>query len=245
LDEKKYASRFITYDIASGWYYYILRYPKMIPDWLKGDFSPYAHAFFTENFGNQLKARYHYMTKNFPPLMSYISDMKMRESPLYGRIEMLAIESCVCYQSGDKPGAFTVLREAYADAAPNGIVMPFIELGKDMRTLTSAVMRDVDSAIPEQWAKTINQKAAIYAKHQALVISEYRAEHEEDSLVALSNRETKVLRDLYNGLSRTEIAINQELSINTVKMIINSIFEKLCANNIVDAIRITAERKLV
>ena len=245
LDEKKYASRFVTYDIALGWYYYLLRCPQLVPDWLKCDFAPYANAFFIENFGNQLKARYHYLTKNFPPLLSYISEMKQRESALFGRVEMLAIEACAFYQAGDKTGAFTVLGEAYKTASENNIIMPFIELGKDMRTLTSAIIRNTYGAIPNQWLKTINQKSSIYAKYQSLVIADYKKENDSDNTVTLSNRETKVLRDLYNGLSRTEIAVNQELSINTIKMIINSIFEKLCANNIVDAIRITAERKLM
>jgi len=42
-----------------------------------------------------------------------------------------------------------------------------------------------------------------------------------------------------------EIAAGLNLSINTVKLFVNSIYEKLNANSIVDVIRIAAERKLV
>jgi len=61
----------------------------------------------------------------------------------------------------------------------------------------------------------------------------------------LSSRESEILRDMYYGLSRAEIADGLNLSINTVKLFINSIYEKLNASNIVDVIRIAAERKLV
>ena len=245
LDEKEYAFRYVTYDIAVGWYYYILRSPGMVPEWLKGSFTPYTHELSIENFGNQVKARYHYLTRNYPPLLSYVNEAKRREQTLFGKVELLAIEACVRYQMGDKTKALELLREAYETASPNCIIMPFIELGKDMRTLTSAAMRAPGLAIPEQWLKTINQKSIIYSKYQALIVAEYNADNYPDGGFALSNRETKVLRDMYNGLSRTEIAANQDLSINTIKMVINSIFDKLCANNTVDAVRISAERKLV
>ena len=63
--------------------------------------------------------------------------------------------------------------------------------------------------------------------------------------VPLSFREKEILRDLYQGLSRPEIASSKNISINAVKLMINSIYEKLNAKNIADAIRIAVSRKLV
>jgi DNA-binding NarL/FixJ family response regulator len=54
-----------------------------------------------------------------------------------------------------------------------------------------------------------------------------------------------VLSDLYNGLSRSEIAANQNLSINTVKMVLNTIYAKLNANSVADVIRTALDRKLI
>ncbi|MDR0314014.1 MAG: hypothetical protein LBI14_10500, partial [Treponema sp.] len=173
LDENEYTNRFINYDISISWYYYILGLPDKTPDWLKENFSPYGHAGFIENFGNQIKARFCYMTKNYPPLLSDIQQMKQRESYLFGRVEMLAMEACVHYKLKDKNKAFAVLLEAYNTASPNGLLMPFIELGKDMRTLTIAALKE-ESKIPRPWLEGINRKSALYAKHQGYVITEYR-----------------------------------------------------------------------
>lgn len=62
---------------------------------------------------------------------------------------------------------------------------------------------------------------------------------------ALSSREKEVLRDVYEGLSRAEIASSHELSVNAVKLMVNSIHEKLSARNTADVIRIAVERGLV
>ena len=235
---------FIIHDIAAGWYHSFLRQPENIPDWLKGAFEPYAHPNFIENFGNQIKARFHFMAKNFAPLLTYIDEMKSRESVLYGRVELLATEACARYLTRDTAAAFEALRGAYEAASPNEIIMPFIELGKDMRTLTLAAMRGAGCGVPEEWLELINKKAHLYAKYQAIIISD-AANGAGGEDIALSPREAAILHDLYAGLSRTDIATKQELSVNTVNMNIRHIYTKLHAKNIADIIRIAAERKLV
>jgi LuxR family maltose regulon positive regulatory protein len=245
MAKKEYPLRYVTYDIAFGWYHYLLRLPAMVPAWLKEDFTPYCNALFIDNFGNQMKARYHYMTRKSPPLLAYIGDMKGRESTLYGRAEMLAIEACARYQMKEGDGAIAALREAYETTSPNNILIPFIELGKDMRSLTAAAMRDKDCGIPGDWLKTVNNKAYVYAQRQASVIADHKKEYDTEDEAVLSPREIEVLSDLYNGFTKSEIAVKQGLSINTVKMVAKKIYEKLDAHNMVDIIRIAAERNLV
>jgi LuxR family maltose regulon positive regulatory protein len=245
LEEPEYFHRFVNYDIALAWYYFVLDLPEKIPHWVKDDFSPYGHAAFIENFGNQMKARYCYMTRNYPLLLSYIQEMKERESFLFGRVEMLAIEACVHYKMKDKKRAFAALLEAYQTASPNELVMPFIELGKDMRTMTIAALKEKNIDIPQPWLESINRKAASYAKHQVQVARKFRQERGLEDAAVISPRESEVLSDLANGLSRAEIAANRNLSINTVKMVINSIYMKLGAENIADVIRIAMERKMI
>ena len=129
----------------------------------------------------------------------------------------------------------------------NEIVMPFIELGKDMRTLTAAVMKEQSGAggVPLPWLENINRKAATYAKRQAHVIAEYKQANSITGGIVLSPREHQFLKDLSYGLSRAEIAASHKLSINTVKMVINNIYSKLGAENIADLIRIAMERKII
>ena len=245
LDEKEYITRFLSYDIALGWYYNYVLQPEKVPDWLKKNFSPYGHVYFIENFANQEKVYYYYMIKNYAPLMTYIEDQRRRESTLYGRTELRAMEACVLFKTKDRRSALFTLKEAYEIASPNSLLMPFIWMGKDMRTLTSAALREKDCGIPRSWLEMIGRKSASYAKYHAQFLSGYKKANGVDSEVALSSRENEVLRDMYHGLSRSEIAASQNLSINTVKLVINNIYEKLNAYNIVDVIRIAAEKKLV
>jgi DNA-binding NarL/FixJ family response regulator len=245
LYEKDYPLSFFNYDIAIGWYYYILRLPDMLPMWLKDNFVPYGHAYFADNFGNLMKARYHYLTKNYPPLLTYIEEMKQRESILYGRVELLAIEACVYYQKKDKEAAFAALRDAYDTASPNKILMPLIELGKDMRTLAAAAIREPNNNIPLEWLETLRRRSAAYAKYQSLLLSNYAKTSGRNADMVLSGRENDVLLDLYNGLNRPEIAAKKKLSLNTVNSVVTNIFNKLGAHSTVDVIRIATERNLL
>ena len=145
----------------------------------------------------------------------------------------------------DKRKAFAALEEAYRTASPNGILMPFIELGKDMRTLTGAALREYKGKIPKPWLENVNRKSNTYAKRQTHVIAEYRQANRITEGIAISPRESEILSDLAHGLSRAEIAASRSLSVNTVKMVINNIYYKLGAENLADLIRIAVERKMV
>jgi len=243
--EAEYSNRFINYDISLAWYYYILNLPERVPDWIQGFFSHYSHAGFIENFSNQVKGRYCYMTRNYPPLLSYIQEMRQRESYLFGRVEMLAMEACAHYKMKNYVKACAVLTEAYEAASPNDLLMPFIELGKDMRTLTAFAIKEPLCTINESWLETVSRKSSTYAKRQALVIHESKEASGRVYDIVISPRESEILTDLFNGLSRAEIAISRGVSINTVKMQIANIYMKLGAENLADALRIATERKMI
>jgi LuxR family maltose regulon positive regulatory protein len=245
LDESSYSRRNVTYDITIGWHYCTIRQFEMISNWMKGEFAAYSHAHFIENFSNRVRARYHYLKRNYLPLLAYIEEMKDRESILYGRVEMLALEACVHYQMKNKQAAWDALKEAYEAAAPCNILMPFVELGKDMRTLTASALRaEPKTDVPRSWLERVKQKSSSYAKHQSMFINEQKL-CEATANKALSPREHDVLKDLYSGFSQPEIAKKHSLSINTVKMVTKSIYEKLNVHKISDLIRVAAEQKLV
>jgi LuxR family maltose regulon positive regulatory protein len=244
-NETAYLHRFMDYDISISWYYCFLGMPEKTSEWLQEDFTPYSHAGFTENFGNQIRARFCYATGNFAPLLAYIEEMKTRESYLYGRVEMLAMEACIHHIMKNKEKAFAALREAYTNAAPNEIVMPFIEMGKDMRILTTALLKEPDNVIPKAWLEDINRKAASYAKRRSHIIAEYAQVNRMSDSIAITPRESDILSDLSHGFSRAEIASNRGLSANTVKMVVNSLYYKMGAENMADLVRIATKRKLI
>ena len=245
LDETEYLIRFQAYDITLGIYYINALRPEMVPGRLKEAFSPYGHPKFIENFENQVKAQYCYTTKKYAPLLAYMKEQKKRDSILYGRVELQALEACALYKTKDRTGAFSSLREAYETALPNAILMPFIQFGKDMRSLASAAMNEPDCAISRHWLEMIVRKSASYARRRTQFLLGYSRAHGAGRDEALSTRERDVLRDMYQGLSRSEIAANLNLSSNTVKLYVNNIYGKFKARNLADVIRIAIERKLV
>jgi LuxR family maltose regulon positive regulatory protein len=247
LEMSGYSTRYVTYDIVSSWYYSLLGQPQFVADWLKGNFAQGSLGLFQSDFGNFVKAKFHYAGGQYYELLSFLESGGIPYSALFGKLEMKVLEAACKYRIKNKDASLFALKEAYDLALSNGLTMPFIELGKDMRTLTSAAMREKECGIPHQWLETIKRKAATYAKRLVLVVSEYRKANRLDGEndVPLSGRETDVLNDLWQGLSRAEIAAAHDLSVNTVKMILSSIYTKLGADNIADVIRAALDRKLI
>jgi len=235
----------IDCEISIAWFYCILRRPELILHWLKEKFAPYVHPNSLENFGNQIKARYFYLTDNYAPLLSFIGEMKKRESIIFERVEMLALEACIHSKMDDRPAALGALREAYEAASPNGIIMPFVELGKDMRSLAIAAAGDPGCTIPPAWLQSIKQAASAYSRNQASIISDYTRKNQAFVRIALSPQEKVILQDMYAGLSNPEIAARLNLSINTVKMHVGGIYNKFGARNKADIFRIAAENDLL
>jgi DNA-binding NarL/FixJ family response regulator len=115
-----------------------------------------------------------------------------------------------------------------------------------MRTLAAATMKDKECGIPRAWLERIYRKSSAYAKSLSYVIAEYRNYHHlNDQLFSLTQREKEVLSDLCRGLSREEIAYSRCVSANNVKMMIQTIYTKLGAQNTANAIWIAANAKIL
>jgi LuxR family maltose regulon positive regulatory protein len=216
-----------------------------MPTWLKGDFSAYAHPALLENYSNRLKSRYHYQTRQYATLLAFTESGRKYAGVLIGKIGLYVLEALSFYKSKRRKEAIAALSEAYRLAEPNGLVTSFIIFGKDMRTLTAAAIKDDSCTIPRTWLENINRKSSAYAKKQAHMISQYQTANDLNEKIHLTERETDILKDLAQGLSRTEIAASQNISPNTVKVAVNIIYEKLHANSLVDAVRIAVIHQIL
>jgi len=78
-----------------------------------------------------------------------------------------------------------------------------------------------------------------------MILSGYSKTYGRPSRIMLSPQEIAILRDLRDGLSRLEIAAKRALSVNTVKVHINSIYNKLGARNRADMFRIATEDNIL
>ena len=245
LDEKDYAMRYESYDVTVAHYYCIIGQPEMIPDWLKGDFSTYTHPAFMENYVNRIKAQYRYLTRRYAELLAFLENVRETQTVLFGRIVFEVLRALSLYQLKRKDEAIDALSEAYALAASNKIITPFTQYTKAMRTLTAAALKDDKCTIPKDWLEDINRKASAFAKRTAHMASRYKDINNITNEISLTNRESEVLKELSQGLSRAEIAASQNISINTVKMVINIIYEKLGVTSLPEAIRIAIQHKII
>jgi LuxR family maltose regulon positive regulatory protein len=154
------------------------------------------------------------------------------------------------------------LKQAYTLAEPNGFTMPFTELGKDMRALAEAALKDKVPGLPQVWLEEVRRNAAAYAKklHTAAKLfggstaelfsgtaAEKGSAKKTSAAVSapLSRREKEVLSYLSQGLTRKEIAAALNLSINTIKSNVRSIYNKLGAVNRADAVRIATDAAIL
>jgi LuxR family maltose regulon positive regulatory protein len=246
LDEKDYAARYESYDISCAHFHLALGQPEQISDWLKADFSPYAHPVFFQNYANRVKAQYRYLTQRYSELLAFLKNNWETQRLLIGKTVFKVLEALTLYQLKQREEAVYVLSQAYDFAASNNIIIPFTQYSKDMRTLTAAALKDKKCSIPKPWLENINRKASAYSKRRAYLISEYREINNlDDEEAALTKREIAVIKDLSQGLSRSEIAVSQNISTNTVKMVISTIYDKLYANSLSDIIRTAIERKII
>jgi len=245
LSEKDYGVRYTMYDIAYSFYRLTLGQPEEISEWLKGDFTTYTHPSFLENYANRVRVRYHYQMRHYSALLAFIENAMEHPAILYDKIELKVMQALSFYQFKRYNEAVSVLTDAYDLAKSNKLIALFVQFAKDMRTLSSAALKDNSCLIPKKWLEDINHKSSTLAKRKAKMISDYRLANNLEKGIRLTEREIIILKDLSDGLSRTEIASSRKLSVNTVKMTINIIYDKLGVFSMPEAIRIAEENKII
>jgi LuxR family maltose regulon positive regulatory protein len=248
LEKAEHIKRYSLFETVMGWYYIAIQQIGQVAPWLKNTLTEGAINSHRRGLENIVSAKYCLAEKKYPELLALLGqhgDKYGIETYLFGKIGAKVMEAVCQYHVQEKGEAMKALSAAYDLAYPNSLDMIFIEQGNDMRAITGAAMKDGNCGLPREWLEKIHRKSATYAKNIAWVISEYKKDNHLENEIHLTDRELKVLTDLYHGLSRTEIAANQDLSINTVSSALRMIYTKLGAENIMDAIRIAMSLKLL
>jgi LuxR family maltose regulon positive regulatory protein len=253
LDNANYVYRFTCYDIVTGWYYAQTGQTDKLAPWLKSDFEENDLNSMSHGLEILVKAKYHFAKKRYPAALAALESRGKKYNAgdfVMGMIEIHIMEALCRYYLGDKKAAFAALEKAYGLACPNALYMPFVEQGKNMRALAGAALKDKTTAVPAAWLERVRWNASAYAKKLFMVIEQCRKPEQGGKRpvlirVILSRREQEVLAELSQGLTRKEIAGLSSLSINTVKSVIRSIYNKLGAVNRADAVRIATSLGLL
>jgi LuxR family maltose regulon positive regulatory protein len=250
LAQNYYFNRFTYHDIVLGWYYTQIGQTEPLASWLKSDFKVSNLNSMARGIEIMVRAKYHFCERKYSTALAFLEnreDLYDAGAFLIGKIEMLVLEAVCRYRSRDREGAFELLERAYKLARPNALYMPFMELGKAMRTLAGAAIKEGYAGIPRSWLERVRRHASAYAQKIFAAAEKYRFPQKKrpETGAALSRRETAVLIGLSQGLTREEIAEDEGISINTVKSVIRSVYNKLGAVNRADAVRIAAEAGLL
>ncbi|MDR3295104.1 MAG: LuxR C-terminal-related transcriptional regulator [Clostridiales Family XIII bacterium] len=247
-EAKDSVNRRINHDMATGWFFAAIRREDRIAAWLKDDFGSGGLNPLLQGLESLARVKFCLSAGKYLQALALLASQENAYGTgglLYGKIEMKVAEAAARYHLKEKDAALEALRSAYDLAAPNGLTMPFIEMGREMRTLAGAALKAGDCGIPRAWLEKIRSKASTYAKRIAQVAAAYSPRGGEENGVGLTAREREILADLYHGLSRSEIAASRNMSVNTVKAALQLIYEKLGAENAVDAVRIAASGRFL
>jgi len=238
-------------DLTESWFNIQIKQTDKVAAWIKGDAANSKRETITINymFGHLARAKYYMSEQKYDDLLAHLDKEDKLYGPnfyLLGAIDNKVLKAVALYQTKETKKAIATLQEAYDLAAPDSLFMPFVDIGNKMRTLTRAAIKDETCTIPKEWLEMISTKSSTYAKRVSKIMTEYRiANSENDKQPDLTMRELELLTDLSHGLSREEIASDLNLSINTVKHMLQIVFNKLGAENTIDAVRIAISMKLV
>ena len=248
LDNMDFWNRQLYYDLYSGSVYALVGLPEMVPQWLVMDEKDTSTEIRIPTRELIVSALYYISSKKYQQALTVLCNSYPRERHerfLFGEIKLLLLSAIARVKTGDTKGALADFEKAYQMSFNGMFEMFFVERGKELHSLVAAALEQKDCIMAQDWLKTIDRKASIYAKKAAVIANVFKNERGIKKTISLSEREKEVLIDLYHGLSREEIAAHRYLSINTVKKILQSIYTKLDAHNNVDAVRIALEKGLI
>jgi LuxR family maltose regulon positive regulatory protein len=248
LNNTDFQNRQLYHDLYIGAFYALIGLPEMVPYWLVMDEKEALSEIRIPTRELIVSALYYISSKKYQQALTILCNSYPREPYerfFFGELKLLLLMAIARLKTGDTQEAIANFEKAYRMSFDGVLEMFFIERGKELHLLVAAALKQTDCSIPKEWLKAIGRKASIYAKKAVVVTNALKIKGDTKEAIALSSRESEVLRDLYHGLYREEIAANQYLSINTVKKILQSIYIKLDAQNNVDAVRIALEKKLI
>jgi LuxR family maltose regulon positive regulatory protein len=169
LSQKDYLNRDTYYDIVTSWFYLQLGQTGKVASWLKNDFEESDLNSLVYGLETMVRTKYHFYQGRYQAALAAMTNQRGIYSYggfLFGKIFFKLLESMCRYRVKDISGAISALEAAYELASPNGLDMPFIEMGREMEALASAVLKEEASCIiPREWLEKIRQAASDYARN--------------------------------------------------------------------------------
>ena len=237
-------------DIVEGYFYAHMRRPDKIADWILND-TLYTHSLTPVNEGLErfIKAMYLAGMEDFSQLLSYmeqVEDIYIARNRHICIIRTKIAKSIAYHRLGNCTTALKQFSEACSLAIPDNIIMPFVEMGRFMRSLTELALKHNDHDISVDWLETLQRRSSTYAKRMTEM--QKQLDKTSSNLMSsdlLTKRERNILQLLGSGLTREEIAEELHIAVSTVKSNLQMIYSKLGALNGPHAIKIALTNKIL
>jgi LuxR family maltose regulon positive regulatory protein len=156
-------NRTVYRDIVYGWFYIQIGKPEKIASWLKSDFEESDLNSMIHGLEIIVKAKYLFAEKRYPAVIAELenhSEKSKAWSFVMGKLEAKVLEAVCRYRHNDAASSFRSLEEAWDLAKDNGFYLPFMELGKNMRALADAALKQPSIKIPKTILEKIRRNAA-------------------------------------------------------------------------------------
>jgi LuxR family maltose regulon positive regulatory protein len=163
-------------EIVLGWFYIHIGQRQRIAPRLKTGIDKSTIPSLFIGLEILVRTKYFYEEKHCPPeftIPENQAESYALGSFFFGRIEMKVLEAVYLYHEKRKEEAFQAVKEAYQTAMPNALDMPFIEMGKAMRTLVNGVIKYGKLGIPIEWLTEILKKSTAYAKKLPVIAGKF------------------------------------------------------------------------
>lgn len=242
---------FTLRDCAQGWLYLKLADPDRIPKWLT-DAQQSATKGPPLEVGRPRLVRAGYLLKQqrYHELLALLEQMEglyAKRGLWLARLSTYILKA-ICHMKMEQNAlALEAFAQAYEMSWQNNIITPFVENGSDMRTLVEMVRRQEAHGFNVAWLDAVHQKSSTYAKRLSAMAGEHKRATSGTPVaqVGLTAREVEVLQALAQGLTRDEIGYHLHISVNTVKSVIKSIYNKMNAVNRADAVHMAGLMGLI
>ncbi len=249
VEQQNHQDSYTMFDIAAGLVYAVFSVTTNVAGWIRDNSENTAGVLSSSITGLDTLTRFQcdLEEEHYGEILTFLEAKKDKYlgNYLLGQLEIAIIKAICLYYTQEPEKAILVLEEAYRLSLKNSFIMPFIEQGSKMRTLANAAIQSPNCTIPQPWLEDIRTKSSSYSKRLNQIKKDYQIHHAMEISIELTKKEMAILNDICCGLTREEIALEQDLSINTVKSMLANIFEKLGALNTADAVRIAVEKKLL
>lgn len=239
-------SNLYQYDIVKGWFFVKISEINKVAEWIRHE-EETKKMLPPVTIGREYLVRSDcFLAENrYVELLAYMEltdNLYAERGILYAIIQNKITKAIIYNYMSNYEGSINALTEAYELSNPNNLIIQYIEYGNQMKTLISAAKKNKNCKIPAEWLNKIYTESSSYAKQLLSIAKAYKEDNsiKKDKII-LTRQEKEVLNCLDGGLTRVETADNLNLSVNTVKSILQNIYSKLGVSSSADAVRIAAE----